>query len=153
MAFCLLSGYAIGMLSTRGGAVIAGVLTLLAIGSFTGGAAQYRQILLEVRAEKPYQANLLARLREAPVTDGRLLTPYQAVPTLHYYLPQMKTTGFDLDWTAERLLETLRQPGMSRRLYCEKPTCDLLGDAIRVTREITTNGPNGRTLFEAEVNL
>jgi hypothetical protein len=153
LALVVLTAYALGELGARWGATARLSLALATVVSFSGGAWQYYWILQELKGNNPYPyfTSSLQWVREQPSIDGRLIVPYQLVPTLHLYFPQLKTTGIDVDWSAQRLRDTLRHPDSAPFLLCEAPQCAAMADLLLPNPHPLGEGPNHQPLFAAKV--
>lgn len=151
MACCVIAAYALAEFSMRGGRMVGLVLALATVVSVTGSAWQQREVMIDISSQPNWLRPLITDLRSRPLPEGRLHVPYQAVPSLHYYFPQLKTQGFDLDWTADALAKSLRQPGAGRVLICEWEQCELVGGMLQSRRLLDPVGPNGKPVFVAEV--
>lgn len=54
--------------------------------------------------------------------------PYVLVPTLHYYMPEVSTVGYDASWKPGTLAEALAAP--KAELLCEKALCEAVGGKL-----------------------
>ena len=125
-------------------------LTLAAGISLCGSGWQYGKIMREIQSGHSYLTPLLKSV-EGLKLEGALLVPYQAVPVLHLYREDLKTIGYDKDWSVERLRGEMKRTGAARLMFCEESFCRSLGTDIERARVVDRQGPNGEVLYLAEV--
>lgn len=52
-----------------------------------------------------------------------LYVPFFFVPTLHFYMPELLTAGYDQDWNSERLSAAVRSPSAADVFLCLPQAC------------------------------
>jgi hypothetical protein len=155
-AFTVATGVAAGILWQRwpvpGRIALAAVVTA----SAAGVTFQFRDILRDLKATRPYEAAVLEKIAERPVeADHELYVPFQLVPMLHYYHPGIKTAGYDFDYPLARLADEVMSPDAAGFMFCEASVCEKLE---RQTPGIATHktlldrpGPNGQPLYLIDI--
>ncbi|HTA46652.1 MAG TPA: glycosyltransferase family 39 protein [Bryobacteraceae bacterium] len=61
--------------------------------------------------------------------------PYVLVPTLHFYMPEISTVGYDASWNPETLASAMAAPGAE--LLCEIALCDAVESRVKTTHQNT----------------
>ena len=56
--------------------------------------------------------------------------PYVLVPTLHFYMPEISTVGYDESWQPEALASALMAPGTD--LLCERKLCGTVESRVQM---------------------
>jgi hypothetical protein len=155
-AFIVATSVAFGTLWQRSKTPWRLILPLAVVAGIAGMTVQYRANALAFRATRPYHIAVLQALNQHPVGPGqRLYLPYQLVPTLHYYHPEIATTGFDNDYPMARLADQVAAPNAAGFLLCEEDTCAALS---RLSPGLGANktlidpaGPYGHPFYVMEV--
>lgn len=151
-AFSVATGVAMGMLWKRWTWAGRTALLLATATSLVGATLQYRETLRAAKAAKPYESTVLQAVGEHPVEAGRqLYLPYQLVPMLHFYHPEIKTVGYDFDFPLPRLAEGVQSRDAAGIMFCEAAFCDRLEDldpgfAAQKTL-LDRRGPNGQPFY------
>ncbi|BDC53196.1 hypothetical protein F183_A55110 (plasmid) [Bryobacterales bacterium F-183] len=132
------------------------VLVCVAVAvSVIGGTVQStRDLAIHTNAHPPHFA-VLDFVRSHPLGGQTLYLPYQFVPTLHYYLPDLKVAGYDMDWDLKRLTSEVTAPGAYERVLCEDKICAALADSLpdRVTDRqfLHPLGVNGGIFYSVRI--
>ncbi len=106
----------------------------------------------ESKADIPYDSIVLRMVGEHPIGAGeRLYVPYQVVPMLHYYHPEIKTVGYDYGFPLTRLADGIEAGDSAGIMFCEASFCDGLerlepGYAAQKTL-LDRPGPNGQAMY------
>ena len=133
------------------------VALLLAVAASGAGTTMlYRDVLRDFKAVTPYESVVLHVVGQHPVDAGReLYLPFQLVPMLHYYHPNIKTVGYDFDFPLPRLADGIQSKDAAGIMFCEAAFCDGLerqapGFAVRKTL-LDRPGPNGQLFYLIEL--
>jgi len=81
-----------------------------------------RSLRADLRALPPSQTPDVLRYIEKSGMERKFI-PYFFVPPLHYYHPEFETTGYDTDWTPERLAQAALASGRAE-VICTPALCD-----------------------------
>jgi len=155
-SFAVATGVSAGVLWNRWRWLGRTGLVLAVLASIIGMTIPFREVLREVKAEMPYQTIVLRLVGEHPPVAGQqLFLPYQLVPTLHYYYPDIKTVGYDFDFPLPRLADGIQSSDAAGIMFCEAAFCDGLerqapGFAARKTL-LDRPGPNGQPFYLIEL--
>jgi len=143
-AAAVVTGVAFGEVWRRGRRAGAAASVVL-MASLVFMAVRYRhEAILQRDAREPRTA-LLGRLRSGAA--GRtLFVPSELVPTLHFYLPELATTGYDGTWNTARLADTLNALPQAE-LLCERAVCDAVSPLTHLAQA------EKEPLMEADVEL
>jgi hypothetical protein len=155
-AFAVVTAAAFGMLWNRWPGPLRGVLLALAIASIVGTTVQYRQVAQEIHDSQPYHIAVLKLTREQPVPAGqRFYLPFQLVPTLHYYHPEVETAGYDVSYPIEQLAAEIVSPQAADVMLCEEALCAALEQqrpGILTEKTLLDRvGPNGQPFYVTRV--
>jgi hypothetical protein len=151
-AFAVTAGAAIGMLWKRWPLAGRAALVLAVVASVAGTTAAFSREERAGKAVRPYEAIVLRLVGEHPVGAGEeLYVPYQLVPMLHYYHPEIETVGYDFDFPLPRLADGIRSKDAAEIMFCEASFCDGLerewpGFAAQKTL-LGRPGPNGQPIY------
>ena len=91
-------------------------------------------------------------VRERAVAPGqRLYIPYQLIPVLHYYLPELRTVGYDLDYPVSDVAGGMTAPTSAGWAFCEESYCAALeGYRPGIMEEkllLSPSGPSGQPIY------
>jgi hypothetical protein len=151
-AFCTATGVAFGIFWNRGQWPVRTAIALAVLASAAGMTVQVREAMRESKAAKTFLPVVLQVVGEHPVQpDQQLYLPYQLVPTLHYYHPEIKTVGYDFDFPFPRLAEGIKSSSTAGIMFCETSFCDGVerlapGFAEQKTL-LNTPGPNSQPFY------
>lgn len=113
-------GVVSGELWRRNTAVrIGAAVVLLASMVFMGGG-YYRETEQLQNVRDP-RFQLLSYVKSND-RSGTMYVPYELVPTLHYYFPELKTVGYDTNWAVSTLASAIAGPDPAE-LLCEEEVC------------------------------
>ena len=155
-AMTVACGIAFGELWKRGGTIWRYAVPLLAVVSIIGTTVRFQAVLAGIQDIRTFESAALKHVRENPNdTAGRLYMPFQLVPTLHYYLPELKTVGYDVDFPIARLIDGLQADGSAPIMLCEEPVCNdisarvpgLLGER----KLLDAPGPNKKPFYSVRL--
>jgi hypothetical protein len=155
-AFCVVTGVAIGILWNRWPAPWRFVPPLLAIASMAATTVQFSEVLRQIHDAQPYHVATLRLLQEQPIPSGqRFYLPYQLVPTLHYYHPEVETLGYDVGYPLDQLATEIASPKAAGAMLCEEAFCGAIerqhpGILLEKTL-LDPVGPNGQPFYVARV--
>ena len=155
-AMTVATGAVFGMLWKRYGTPALMLGTLAIATSIAGTTLPYRKEVKAVHDSRPYHFAVLKLMRDQPVAPGRqLYLPYQLVPTLHYYHPEIQTVGYDADFSIARLADGIQSPDADDKMLCEEEFCAAIerqspGFALNKTL-LDPAGPNGQPLYVIQV--
>jgi hypothetical protein len=155
-AFCVVTGVAIGILWNRWPAPWRYIPPLLAIASMVGTTVEFREVLREIHDAQPYHVATLRFLQGQPVPAGqRLYLPYQLVPTLHYYHPDLETLGYDVGYPIDQLATEIASPQAAGAMLCEEAFCAAIErqhpGILAEKTLLDPTGPNGQPFYVARV--
>jgi hypothetical protein len=123
-AFCVVTGVVIGIVWNRWRAPWRFIPALLAILSMVGTTVEFSAVLRQIHDSQPYHVATLRLLQEQPVPTGqRLYLPFQLVPTLHYYHPEVETLGYDVSYPIDQLATEIAAPEAAGAMLCEEAIC------------------------------
>ena len=122
--------------------------------SIVGSTTAYREVLRSVKAVTPYESVVLRVLGSRPVGPGKIYLPYQLVPMMHYYRPEIATVGYDLDYPLARLADGIESADAAPVMLCEAVLCDGLerltpGFAVQKIL-LDSQGPNHQRFYLIE---
>ncbi len=155
-AVTVATAVAAGILWTRWPWAGRAAILLAVIASIVGSTVIYREVLREAKATRPYESVVLGVVGDHPIDAGHsLYLPYQLVPMLHYYHPDIKTVGYDFDFPMPRLADGIRSPDAAGIMFCEAVFCDAIerqapGFAAQKTL-LDRPGPNGQQFYLIEL--
>ncbi len=155
-SFAVATGAAAGILWNRWPWLGRAGLLLVILTSIIAMTIPFREVLRQGKATRPDESSVLKLVGEYPVEVGRqLYLPFQLVPMLHYYHPDIKTVGYDFDFSLSRLADGILSKDAAGIMFCEASFCDGLeieapGFAARKTL-IDTPGPNGQPFYLIEI--
>jgi hypothetical protein len=115
-----------------------------------------REAFRDAKAATPSNAAVLRLVEENPgVERGQLYVPYQMVPMLHYYRPEIRTVGYDFDFPVPRLADGVLSRDAAPIMFCEASFCDALertvpGFAAQKTL-LDRPGPNGQPFYLVQI--
>ena len=155
-AMTVTTGAAFGMLWNRFGqpALLLGATAIVV--SIMGTTLPYRKEALADHDFRPYHFAVLKLVDSQPAGAGRpLYLPFQLVPTLHYYHPEIQTVGYDADFPVARLADGIRSPEADDKMLCEEEFCAAIerqspGFALNKTL-LDPVGPNRQPLYVIQV--
>ena len=155
-AFCVVTGVAIGILWNRWPAPWRFIPPLLAVASMVGTTLEFREVLRQIHDAQPYHVATLRLLQEQPVPTGqRLCLPYQLVPTLHYYHPELETLGYDVGYPIDQLAAEIASPRAAEAMLCEEAYCSAIErqhpGILAEKTLLDPVGPNGQPFYVARV--
>jgi hypothetical protein len=155
VAMSLLCGLAVGE-CWRYGSYARGLAVAAVSLSVVGTTVQFAGVLADLKARRPCHFAVLDFVRQEKIpADKTLYLPFQLVPTLHYYQGNLKTAGYDLDWTTQRLAEAVTRPEAHERVLCEMTLCRQLAEALpgRVVdrKMLDPAGPFGDLLYTVRI--
>ena len=112
--------------------------------------------LAETRASRPFSFAVLNYVRQQRIPAGQNFhLPYQLLPAMHYYHPEVTVTGYDLDWSTQRLADSVTAPQTFDRLLCEENICSQLRESLpgRLADQqfLHPLGPNGGKLYSVRI--
>jgi hypothetical protein len=151
-SFAVATGVAAGILWNRWPWPGRAGLLIAITGSIVAMTIQFNGVLRELKGITTYESIVLRLIGEYPVEPGKqIYLPYQAVPMLHYYHPDIKTVGYDFDFPLARLADGVKSGDAAGIMFCEAVFCDALerrmpGFAARKTL-LERPGPNGQPLY------
>ena len=126
LSCAVITGVVFGELWRRN-ILAAGLLSAILAVSLVAMDVRYYRETVEVRSGHDSRIELLSYLK----SDSRkktLYVPYALVPTLHFYMPDLTTVGYDEGWTPSALSAALSQQGTGEagrvELLCESPLCN-----------------------------
>jgi len=96
----------------------------------------YRTEALLSQQRQPHLEQILAFFTPPPAAQ-RWLVPYEHVPMLHFYHPDLRFTAYDVDWESSRVVEALASS--SAGLICNPQTCQEV--QLRMPRHFTAPTP------------
>jgi len=103
-------------------------LVVLAGVGLSGESIRYYEYL--GTREQPPTQGMVDYVRSGRVPENRVLyVPFTAVPTLHFYYPEMKVVGYNPDWPVDRLVSELRAADTAPEFLCEAPVCQAVAQA------------------------
>jgi len=155
-SFAVATGAAAGVLWNRWPWLGRAGLLLVVLAGIIGMTIPFREILRDAKAAMPYESLVLRQVAEHTVEPGRqLYLPYQLVPMLHYYHPDIKTVGYDFDFALPRLADGIQSKDAAGIMFCEASFCDGLelqspGFAARKIL-LDRPGPNGQPFYLIEI--
>jgi hypothetical protein len=155
-AFAVTTGVAAGILWNRWLWLGRTGIVLAVVASIVAMTIQFHGVLRDVKAAGAYESIVLRAVGEHPVAAGKqLYVPYQLVPTLHYYHPEIKTTGYDFDFPLPRLADGIQSRDAAGIMFCEAGFCEELerqtpGFALQKTL-LDRPGPNGQPFYLIEI--
>jgi len=155
-AFAVATAAAYGDLWSRWPTPWRFALPLAVVVSLVGGTIQYRQVAQEIHDQRPYTVAVMQLLSERPVPAGQLLSvPYQLVPTLHYYLPELETSGYDLNYPVASVADEMTSPQAAAWTLCEETFCaalDQYAPGMATERTLLDpEGPSGQPIYVVRV--
>jgi hypothetical protein len=130
---------------------------LLAVGAcIIGMTIPFRGVLRDLKTAKPYESAVLEMVNRHPVEAGhQLYLPYQLVPMMHYYRPDIKSTGYDVDSPLQSLADGIRSQDSANIMFCETDFCNGLERQVPglvLSRTLLDRpGPNGQPFYLIEV--
>jgi 4-amino-4-deoxy-L-arabinose transferase-like glycosyltransferase len=148
----VLSGAAFGMLWELLRPPWRYALPLAVVISIVGGTLQFRAVAIHENSLNPYQIAVLRLLRQNPVGAGqRFYIPFQLLPTLHYYFPDVETLGYDFDFPLPKLVDGLNSGSAAKMMLCEEQMCTAIESrwaGFAAQKELlASTGPSGQPLF------
>lgn len=160
MTLAVLTGVAYGEIQKRAGWLIRSGLVLAILASLVVlDTSYYRET--EVSSTAPSMATDAIRYFRGSGTLASAYVPYTLVPTLHYYLPLLKTTGFDNDWSAARIAGGAALLRSNTTVLCPEKLCGQLeqlwsaggaNPAVILTEErISTMPETGEALWAYQI--
>lgn len=155
-AFAVATGVTFGILWNRCPPAARAVLALAVVVSAIGTTLVTREAFRDAKAARPSNAAVLRALGENPgVEHGQLYVPYQMVPMLHYYHPEIRTVGYDFDFPVPRLADGVLSRDAAPIMFCEASFCDALertvpGFAAQKTL-LDRPGPNGQPFYLVQI--
>jgi hypothetical protein len=155
-AFCVVTGVAVGILWNRWPAPWRYVPPLLAIASMVGTTLQFSEVLRQIHDAQPYHVATLRFLQDQPVPAGqRLCLPFQLVPTLHYYHPELETLGYDVGYPIDQLAAEIASPQAAAAMLCEEAFCGAIErqhpGILAEKTLLDPVGPTGQPFYVARV--
>lgn len=155
-SFAVVTGVSAGILWNRWRWFGRTGLLLAVLASTVGMTVQFHEVLRDLKRIRPYESTVLQLIDEHPVeARQQLYLPYQLVPMLHYYHPEIETVGYDFDFPVPRLADGVRSGDSAGIMFCEAVFCDRLerqtpGFAARKTL-LDRPGPNGQPFYLIEI--
>jgi hypothetical protein len=155
-AFAVATGVTFGILWNRWPPAGHAALALAVVASAVGTTLVTRQAFRDAKAAKPSNAAVLRLIEETPALErGRLYVPYQMVPMLHYYRPEIRTVGYDFDFPVPQLADGILSRDADSIMFCESSFCDALeraapGFAAQKTL-LDRPGPNGQPFYLVQI--
>ncbi len=151
-SFAVVTAVAAGMLWMRWSVPGRAAILLAVAVSITGMTMQFRGAMNESKTAPSYESVVLRALESHPPEQGReLFVPYQLVPMLHYYRPEIKTVGYDFDYPLARLADGVQSRNSASTMFCEEQFCDGLDRLIPgfATQKslMERPGPNGQRFY------
>ncbi|MGA1995890.1 MAG: hypothetical protein ABSH45_08930 [Bryobacteraceae bacterium] len=144
----VVTGYVLGeiWLHTRALARIA-VAAVVVLSLVWLDTTLYRERMIERQAPS-LATDVLSYIARSGVK--KLFLPFELVPTLHYYRPDVAAAGYDTDWSGERLAgESLAAAPAS--VLCPELTCTTLEhlwpDGVMVRRDPVSRTSGGELLY------
>jgi hypothetical protein len=121
-----------------------------------GTTVEFSAVLRQIHDSQPYHVATLRLLKEQPVPAGqRLYLPYQLVPTLHYYHPELETLGYDVGYPIDQLANEIASPQAAGAMLCEEAMCVAIERQHPgiLTEKTLLNpvGPTGQPFYVARV--
>jgi hypothetical protein len=155
-SFAVATGAAVGILWNRWQWLGRTALLLVTVASIVGMTIPFREVLREAKAARSYESMVLRLVGEHSIESGRqLYLPYQLVPMLHYYRPDIKTVGYDFDFPLTRLADGIQSKEAAGIMLCEASFCDGLELQVPgfAARKIILDmpGPNGQPFYLIEI--
>jgi len=151
-AFAVATGVAIGILWKRWPLAGRALLLIAVVASIAGTTREFRYVMGETKAAGSWESDALRVVGGYPM--GTLYLPFQLVPVMHLYHPEIKTVGFDIDFPVARLVDGIRAFDAAPIMFCEAKYCDAIerrapGFAARRTL-LDTQGPTGQAFYLIE---
>lgn len=150
------TGVAFGILWGRWGWPGRAGMAVAVAAAVTVMTIQFRQAMRETSEAKSGEEVVFRLLAEHPPAPGaKLYLPYQLVPSMHYYHPEVATVGYDFDFPVARLADGIESKDAADITFCEAAFCDELdrripGFAARKTL-LAAPGPNGQPFYLIQV--
>jgi hypothetical protein len=126
MALAVITGLAFGEAQRRAGKIGAGVLLAALLISITVSDAGYYNESKKEAAADSLAAHALKYVGTEAAPTRPVFVPYQLLPTLHYYYPDIKVTAYDKDWTVSRLAAQTIDSPQGADVLCPSSICDSL---------------------------
>jgi len=129
-------------------------LALLAVivTSLVAQTLQWHAVAQDIHDQRPFSFAVLKALHDRPVpVTQRFYVPYQLVPTLHYYLPDLATVGYDLNYPVAEVARGMESPESAEWTLCEESFCSALDayqSGFAKEKELLDPlGPSGQPLY------
>lgn len=127
LSCAVVTGIVFGELWRRGAItrVMASVALLVSLAAMD---ARFHGEDVRLQATPDSRLELLSYLKSGDQART-LYVPYVLVPTLHYYLPDLSTVGYDATWQPDALASALTA-GARSELLCELPLCSAVANRM-----------------------
>jgi hypothetical protein len=117
---------------------------------------EFSEVLRQIHDAQPYHVATLRLLQVQPIPAGRrLYLPFQLVPTLHYYYPEMETLGYDVGYPIDRLATEIASPQAAGAMLCEETFCGAIErqhpGILAEKTLLDPVGPTGQPFYVARV--
>jgi hypothetical protein len=106
------------------------VASVVLVASLIAMDARYYSETKRAQAAPDSRVQLLRYLRSGHDSQT-LYLPYSLVPTVHYYMPDLNTVGYDDDWQPATLAEALNAPDGRVELLCEQRVCSAVESQMK----------------------
>jgi hypothetical protein len=121
-----------------------------------GTTVEFSEVAQDIHDSRPYHIAVLRLAQEQPIPSGRrLYLPYQLVPTLHYYHPEVETVGYDVGYPIDQLAADVASPQAAGAMLCEAAFCGALErqypGILTAKTLLDPSGPNGQPFYVARV--
>jgi hypothetical protein len=151
-AAIVVTAFAFGTAWQRSGAPVRIALSIAIVVSIVATGAEWARVSREARDAYSYYRAALDTVRAARVEPGKAFyVPFQLVPTLHYYHPEVSTVAMDYGYSVPDMVAGLRSPSAASALMCEKSMCDEIQsvgvDIVEARNLVHPQGPTGQPLY------
>jgi Dolichyl-phosphate-mannose-protein mannosyltransferase len=117
----VVTGVMIGEL-WRGNAAIRVLAAVVLVASLAAMDVRFYGETVQAKTTHDSRTDLLSYLKTAD-HSRTVYVPFVLVPSLHFYMPDLNTVGYDESWTPARLASAFSSPGQSVELLCQLSVC------------------------------